>query len=229
MAILRTSELRRRDFCWWSLFNLWVVLFALLAPDALTLPCQETLTTGANLGLQLPNIPNLEFPYLQSPVPTDLEYQIKSVFLFNFAQFVEWPAQTFPEPQSPIIIAVLGDDPFGRYLDETVRGERVNNRPLVVRRYHRLEDVPQICHVLFIGKDMQRQLTNVFARLKGRNILTVADISRFARNGGTIQFTTEENKIRLEINVGSARAAGLNISSKLLRLARIIDSEKGNQ
>src|SRR6266550_1915909 len=60
------------------------------------------------------------------------EYQVKAVFLFNFAQFVDWPSKAFPEPQTPLVIGVLGEDPFGPYLDETVRGEKVNNRPLAV-------------------------------------------------------------------------------------------------
>jgi hypothetical protein len=60
----------------------------------------------------------------------DQEYQLKAVFLFNFAQFVEWPASAFPSPETPLVIGVLGEDPFGPYLDETVRGEKVNDRPL---------------------------------------------------------------------------------------------------
>src|SRR5687767_223921 len=69
-----------------------------------------------------------------------LEYQLKAVFLFNFAQFVEWPPEAFPEAQTPLVIGVLGEDPFGAYLDETVRGETVNNRSLVVHRYRRVEE-----------------------------------------------------------------------------------------
>src|SRR5258705_4625430 len=69
------------------------------------------------------------------------ENQIKAVFLFNFAQFVEWPAQAFPEARTPLVIGVLGEDPFGAFLDETVRGEKVNNRPLVVQRYRRVEEI----------------------------------------------------------------------------------------
>jgi hypothetical protein len=69
------------------------------------------------------------------------EYQVKAVFLFNFAQFVHWPPQAFPEAQAPLVIGVLGDDPFGSSLDDAVRGELVNNHPLVIQRYRRVEDV----------------------------------------------------------------------------------------
>src|SRR5438128_12279187 len=80
----------------------------------------------------------LESPAQTAPAP---EYQVKAVFLFNFAQFVEWPRNAFPETRAPLVIGVLGEDPFGSYLDETVRGEKVNDRPLVVQRYHRVEDI----------------------------------------------------------------------------------------
>ena len=149
------------------------------------------------------------------------EYQVKAVFLFNFAQFVEWPPKAFAQGQSPLIIGILGDDPFGAYLDETVRGEKVNNHPLVVQRFRRVEDV-RACQVLFISASELSQLEQILDRLKGRNILTVGDTAGFASNGGIIQFATEKNKIRLKINLEAAKAAELTISSKLLRPAEIV-------
>src|SRR5437868_2964053 len=76
------------------------------------------------------------------------EYQVKAVFLFNLAQFIQWPARAFPDPGAPLIIGVLGDDPFGGYLDETLRGEKVNNRSLLLQRYRRPSEI-RTCHVLF--------------------------------------------------------------------------------
>ena len=153
------------------------------------------------------------------------EPQVKAVFLFNFAQFVEWPTNAFPEAQTPLVIGVLGDDPFGAYLDETVRGERVNNRSLVVRRFRRVEDI-QICHVLFISQSEAERLDQILAGLKGRTILTVSDTESFSRRGGMIRFVTEKNKIRLRINLEAAKAARLTISSKLLRPAEIVTPGK---
>lgn len=146
------------------------------------------------------------------------EYQVKAVFLFNFAQFVDWPPKAFAEPQSPLIIGVVGDDPFGRYLDETVRGEKANNRPLVVQRYHRLGEI-KTCHVLFISRSEAERLEQILTGLRGRNTLTVADIDDFALRGGMIQLVTEKNKIRMRINLEAVKAANLTISSKLLRVA----------
>ena len=151
------------------------------------------------------------------------EYQLKAVFLFNFAQFVEWPPQAFPDAQTPLVIGVLGRDPFGAYLDETVRGERVNNRSLVVQRYGRVDDI-NTCHILFISRSEGDRLEQILVRLRGRNILTVDDAEGFAPPGVMIRLVTVENKIRLRINLEVVQAADLRISSKLLRPAEIVTS-----
>jgi YfiR/HmsC-like len=155
---------------------------------------------------------------LNGETNTSPEYQLKAVFLFNFAQFVDWPAKAFPEPLTPLIIGVLGDDPFGSYLDETVRGEKVNNRPLLVQRYRRVGEI-KTCQVLFISRSENDRLEQIVTGLKGRNILTVGDLEDFALRGGMIQLFTEKNKIRMRINLGAVKAANLTISSKLLRVA----------
>jgi len=158
-----------------------------------------------------------------TPTPTaPTEYQIKAVFLFNFAQFVEWPAAAFHEAQAPLVIGVLGDDPFGALLDEAVRGERIGGRPLVVRRYRRVDEVGE-CHILFISSSEAGQIDRVVARLKGRSVLTVGDTEPFNRVGGMVRFVIENKKIRLRINVEAAKAADLVISSKLLRPAMIFN------
>jgi hypothetical protein len=162
-------------------------------------------------------------PGLSAEPPAPREYQLKAVFLFNFAQFVEWPSQAFADAQTPLVIGVLGKDPFGAYLDETVRGETVNNRSLVVQRYGRVEDI-NTCHILFISRSEGDRLEQILARLRGRNILTVADAEGFAPPGVMIRLVTVENKIRLRINLEVAQAANLKISSKLLRTAEIVSS-----
>jgi hypothetical protein len=149
------------------------------------------------------------------------EYQVKAVFLFNFTQFVDWPQSAFPEPNSPVVIGVLGDDPFGSTLDETVTGETVNGRPLVVRRYRSAEETDG-CHVLFINLPVNAQLPAILERLRARNVLTVSDARDFARAGGVIELVSVDNRIRLQINLDAARAANLMISSKLLRPATIV-------
>jgi hypothetical protein len=144
------------------------------------------------------------------------EYQVKAVFLFNFAQFVDWPASAFPTPQAPIVIAVLGKDPFGAYLDNLMRGERIGERPLVIRRCNRTEELAG-CHLVFISRSESRDLEAIVARLKGQPLLTVSDADAFTRYGGMVRFVMEGGRIRLRINVEAARASQLTISSKVLR------------
>lgn len=148
------------------------------------------------------------------------DYQIKAVFLFNFAQFVEWPPKAFPDSQAHVVIAVLGEDPFGSYLDETILGEKANGHPLVVQRYRRASEI-KVCHVLFISRSEEGRLEQILASLKGRNVLTVADSNDFAARGGMVQFFTDK-KVRMRINLEAVKAANLKISSKLLRVAETV-------
>jgi hypothetical protein len=149
------------------------------------------------------------------------EPDVKAVFLYNFAQFVEWPVAAFPHSSSPLVIGILGSDPFGSTLDELVKDESVRGRKIAIERYHRAEDI-QLCHILFIGDSEERRLRRVLQALAGRPILTVSDLDGFAQQGGMIRFYTERSKVRLRINNDAARAVHLVISSKLLRIADVI-------
>jgi YfiR/HmsC-like len=148
-------------------------------------------------------------------------YDVKAVFLFNFAQFVEWPAESFASPDSPIVIGVLGEDPFGSVLDQRVSEAPVKGRRIVVRRHERVEDL-DMCHLLFINVRNAARLRVVISSLNQRATLTVGDAESFLEQGGMIQFFTQDNRIKLRINLDAATAAGLTLSSKLLRLAQII-------
>jgi hypothetical protein len=155
------------------------------------------------------------------------EYQVKAVFLFNFTQFVEWPPEAFPGPDTPFVIGVLGNDPFGPQLDEVVRGETVNKRPLVVERYRSVTEIHH-CNILFIGSTEIGRLEQILPALKGRSILTVSDADAAAGERGVmIRLVTESNRIRLRIDVGAAKAGNLTISSKLLRPAEIVGGREG--
>jgi len=175
----------------------------------------------ANHGLRiLTAISLLGAAAFQSVVPAQSasasEYQIKAALLFNFAKFVSWPPQAFRDANTPLVIGILGRDPFGSHLDDTVRGERINNRQLVIRRYQSAAEINN-CHVLFISRSESNRLDQIVAALKNRALLIVTDAD--GGNGGVIiRFVTEGNKIRFKIDAEAAKAANLTISSKLLRL-----------
>jgi hypothetical protein len=149
------------------------------------------------------------------------EYQVKAVFVFNFSHFVEWPPRAYGAPTQSFAICILGSDPFGTRLDEAVRGEQIDQHPLSVRR---LRDVGEAadCQILYIDRSEAARLRQILAALDHRSTLTVSDLDGSSERGVMMQFTTENNRIRLRINVDSAREAGLTISSKLLRPAEIV-------
>jgi hypothetical protein len=153
------------------------------------------------------------------------EREVKATFLFNFAQFVDWPATSFANPAVPFVICVLGVDPFERVLDAVVEGEVVKNRPLSVARFKRIEDVSS-CHILFVSASEAPHFAQLIPALHGRAILTVGDADGFTESGGMIRFVVERNRIRLRINLAAAQAAGVTISSQLLRVAEIVGPGK---
>jgi hypothetical protein len=153
--------------------------------------------------------------------PPPAEFQVKAVFLFNFAQFVDWPASAFPDPHAPVTIAILGKDPFGSYLDELVRDEMIGERPLKIRRCSRTDELAG-AHIVFISRSENKDLETIMAQLKGHWILTVGDSDNFTRYGGMVRFVKDGGKIRLRINVEAAKASHLTISSKVLRPDTIV-------
>jgi YfiR/HmsC-like len=171
----------------------------------------------------LARLPVLLLSSLALAAPAPAEYQVKAVFLFNFTQFVDWPEQAFADPRAPFVIGVLGRDPFGSALDEVVRGETVNGRPLVVERYRNVGELKR-CQILFIDRTVGAEADRTLQSLLRQNTLTVTDFAAPTPSTEIIRFLNEGKKIRLRINVDSARDAGLTISSKLLRPAEVVGS-----
>jgi hypothetical protein len=152
------------------------------------------------------------------------EYLIKAGFIYNFAKFVEWPATTFSQPDSPIVIGILGTDPFGAIIDRIVEDKKIGGRGFIVKRLKWSKDLKELkeCKIVFVSSSEKGHLDDFVQALKGLPILTVGETPGFAERGGIIRFTLEDNKVRFEVNVEAAHQADLTISSRLLTLARII-------
>jgi hypothetical protein len=163
-------------------------------------------------------------PGLPAQTTVSREYQIKAAFLFNFAQFVDWPPTAFTNAEAPLCIGVLGEDPFGTALEQTVLGETVHNRKLIVQHSRRVEDLTA-CQLVFISKSEKGHLAEILSKLDGREALTVSEIDGFARRGGIINFYLDGNKVRFEINPTIAQQVGLKMSSQLLSLGKIVQPE----
>jgi len=158
--------------------------------------------------------------HAQDP-PKAPEYRIKAAFLYNFTLYTEWPASAFNQPDSPIVVAVVGEDPFGKELDAAVRGKTVRGRTIEVRRFGRAGDV-EACHLLFLTDSLAKDLPQILGKVSDGGPLTVGETEDFTRAGGVIRFFVEENKVRFEVNTDAAARARLKLSSKLLQLARIV-------
>ena len=148
------------------------------------------------------------------------EYHVKAAFLYNFSKFVEWPPSAFASPREPIAICIAGQDPFGPILDDLVRGKKIGDRDLVVKR---LPDARQAssCQILFIGAAERKR---AHALLEGLPpyILTVGETPDFTAQGGIVAFALEGTHLRFQIALETAQRAKLHISSKLLSLAEIV-------
>ena len=156
------------------------------------------------------------------------EYDLKAAFLFNFAQFVDWPVDAFAEASSPITIGILGADPFGARLDSLVAGETVKNRRLVVRRYRSIDQIDD-CQILFVAAPEAGQMSQIVKALANRSVLTVGETKDFTTRSGVVGFELSQRRVRLRINLDAATAARLTISSKLLRQAQIVASGEGRE
>jgi hypothetical protein len=149
------------------------------------------------------------------------EYRLKAAFVSSFAGFVEWPADTLKTPSDPIVICVLGEDPFGPALDQAVSGKAVGDHKLIARRIAEIRQAAG-CQILFIGSSERRRLHAILKEVQASSILTVGDTDNFISEGGMIDLHVEGDRIRILVNMDAAELGRLRISSKLLSLARIV-------
>jgi hypothetical protein len=149
------------------------------------------------------------------------EYQVKAAFLFNFARFVEWPADAFPNADSALQICVLGHDPFARDFEQVIVDKTVNGHRIEIAHP---DGVPQAraCQILFVAGSEMAHTRTILMGLKGASVLTVGDTPGFATLGGVINFVLDEGRVRFEINLKAAELARVTISSRLLTVAKVV-------
>ncbi len=146
------------------------------------------------------------------------EYAVKAAYLYNFGKFVKWPADSKPGRNANFSICVLGQDPFGTSLDATVEGENISGKPVVVRRVTSAREGSS-CNMLYISPSERGRLPEILAAVGKDSTLTVSDMPEFIQRGGMIEFVMDSGRVRFQINLEAAQAAGLNLSSELLKVA----------
>lgn len=147
------------------------------------------------------------------------EYRIKAAYLYNFAKFVEWPAQSFTNAQSPLVIGVFGKNPFGGELQAIARDHKINDRPIMIKAVTTVAEADKV-HLLFFSAAEDGVVAQTLAALKGAGVLTVGESEKFFAAGGMINLVREGDKVRFEINDAAAEREGLKISAQLLKLAK---------
>lgn len=157
------------------------------------------------------------FPGIAQTAPPS-EYQLKAAFLYNFAKFIDWPSEAFASENAPFVIGILGDDPFGKILQDTVKGKAINTHPIALRPFRDAADTTG-CHLLFISRSLKENFPEIIKKLQGKSVLTVSETEPFIESGGMINFVEDAKKVRFQINETAAKAAKLRMSSKLLSLA----------
>ena len=150
------------------------------------------------------------------------EFQLKAAYIYNFAQFIEWPERAFAKADSPLVITVLGDSPFGNALDQVTKGKAVRGHEITVRYVQQPNAVGQT-HILFVAPPHSQNPAEILRGLSG--VLTIADSDSFMTAGGLIRFFSEDNKLRFEINATAAEKGGLKVSAKLLQLAKVYKAD----
>jgi hypothetical protein len=161
----------------------------------------------------------------RAAAPTERE--LKAAFLSNFPAYVDWPASALPGPSDPLVIGILGEDPFGPVLDALVAGRSVQGHPLRVRRLRRVSEAEQV-HVVYLGFTDPIEVAFAADTLRQRPVLTVADGERLAEHGAIINLRLRDRRVGFEINLAAADEAGLKLSSQLLKLARIVGRAGGD-
>jgi hypothetical protein len=156
-----------------------------------------------------------------------LEYPVKAAFLYKFAPFVEWPPRAFDSGTSPLTLCVVGFDPFGATLDKAIDGQRIGARPVVARRLETI-GAGSGCHIAYIGGSRAQPVAEGLAALAGSPVLTVTDQSMGSARGA-VHFVIKDDRVRFHIDDAEAAGHGVNISSKLMRLALSVRLRKGGR
>ena len=160
--------------------------------------------------------------YAQDPA---LEYRVKAAYLLNFTRYTEWPPAAFAGPHDALNVCIVGRDPFGPVLEQTLLGHRTPSRPLRILRPARPPE--GVCHVAFLGAATPAVLESWLTVLATEPTLTVGDGDSFVDAGGMIGFVILDETVRFEINAAATRAARLHLSSRLLSLAtRLVPDQR---
>ena len=143
--------------------------------------------------------------------------RVEAAFLRNFAHYVTWPEHAFANDQSPWRVCVLGSDPFGAVLDDTLRGRKEQGRHFEIARADNLAELAS-CQIVFVAYRGSASRRTALAELKNRPVLTVGDAPDFLQEGGMIRFQVSDH-VEFGVNLDRTRSASLKIQTRMLEVA----------
>jgi hypothetical protein len=159
---------------------------------------------------------------LAAPPPAAAsDYQFKAAYILNFANLTLWPQNSFRNPTDPFAICLVGTDEVHQLFEKQYDGLIIANRPVAILKVSKPSELSG-CQIVMITADAEERIDEFIEATEGTSILTIGETQDFAQQGGIIGFYKDESKIRFEINQGAAQNARLRISSRLLRLARLV-------
>jgi hypothetical protein len=162
------------------------------------------------------------------------EYRVKAAYIRRFGDYVSWPAKFSPDGPKRFVIGVVGKDPFGKEILDHLATLTVGDNKIVIKRFDSCAAI-EPCHVLFLapegsaaenGMTTEQRLVEVRKRVNGNPVLLVSDKTGLGTKGSMINFYLEDNRARFEINPGEAKKAGLTINSNLLKVGKVVTTDK---
>ena len=154
---------------------------------------------------------------------TPLEYRVKGAFLFNFAKFTYWPPAAFADSQAPFVICIAGKNPFGDEFRFALEKQAVLGRTVALKQWE--QTGASGCHIVFISGHDGQIAGQILGAIGQAPVLTVGETVDFRKRGGAIQFVMDKGKVRFEISMMAVKRQGLTISSRLLSVAKEVDTE----
>ena len=150
-----------------------------------------------------------------------MEYKVKAASLYHFVNYTTWPKEAFEHESSPFVLAVVGKDPFGAVLEETMRGKKYAGREIRIVRVEALDDLPK-AHLLFLAGSHAKQIGKLMVGIGGTPVLVVGDTGGLAEAGALVNFYLEAKRTRFEVNEDAVKRSGLTINPEMLKLARLV-------
>lgn|SRR5690349_1921103 len=153
-------------------------------------------------------------------------YALKAAALYKVALYAKWPEAALGGRDEPLRVAVFGADPFGKELERALQGKKLGSHPFVALHFATLADL-DACQILFVPEQEEASLAKIVERTKGRPVLLMGESAAAVESGAAVALFFDKSKLQVAVNLPVARASGIELSSELLKLARLVGARKG--